>query len=136
LASRPITLSTAANGLWAESIKSAGFAEGKIDGRIYEDAHRSTPPELRWFWSVTAIVPAVPNVTNGHAATLDSMKGQHMRVAAMVSAAKPIVRICDLDQDHAEYAEIEFETQANANTAVTQLNEIFRKAVLITFKQP
>jgi hypothetical protein len=64
------------------------------------------------------------------------MKGQHMRVAAMVSAAKPIVRICDLDQDHPEYAEIEFETQANANTAVTQLNEIFRKAVLITFKQP
>jgi hypothetical protein len=59
-----------------------------------------------------------------------------MRVAAMVSAAQPIVRICDLDQDHPEYAEIEFEMQADANAAVTQLNEIFQKAILITFKQP
>jgi len=54
----------------------------------------------------------------------------------MVSAAQPIVRICDLDQDHPEYAEIEFEMQADANAAVTQLNEIFQKAILITFKQP
>ena len=54
----------------------------------------------------------------------------------MVSAAKPIIRICDLDQDHPEYAEIEFQTQADANAAVTQLNEIFQKAILITFKQP
>jgi hypothetical protein len=35
----------------------------------------------------------------------------------MVSAAQPIVRICDLDQDHPEYAEIEFETQADAQPA-------------------
>jgi hypothetical protein len=55
------------------------------------------------------------------------MKGQHMRVAAMVSAARPLIRICDLDQDHPEYAEIEFETQADANAAVTHLNEIFRR---------
>jgi hypothetical protein len=59
-----------------------------------------------------------------------------MRVAAMVSAARPLVRICDLDQGHPEYAEIEFETQADANAAVTQLNEIFQHAILITFKQP
>jgi len=52
------------------------------------------------------------------------MKGRHMRVAAMVSAAKPIIRICDLDQDHPEYAEIEFETQADANAAVTQLKSV------------
>jgi hypothetical protein len=45
------------------------------------------------------------------------------------------VRICDLDQDQPEYAEIEFGTQADANAAVTQLNEIFHKAILITFKQ-
>ena len=64
------------------------------------------------------------------------MKGQHMRVAAMVSAARPLIRICDLDQDHPEYSEIEFETQADANAAVTHLNEIFQKAILITFKQP
>jgi hypothetical protein len=30
---------------------------------------RFDPPELRWFWSITEIVPAVPNVTKGHAAT-------------------------------------------------------------------
>ena len=34
------------------------LADGKVVGRIYEDASASTPPELRWFWSVTAIVPA------------------------------------------------------------------------------
>jgi hypothetical protein len=42
---------------------------GKVVGRIYEDAHLSTPPELRWFWSVTSIWPATPGVTNGTAAT-------------------------------------------------------------------
>jgi hypothetical protein len=45
------------------------LADGEVAGRIYEDAHLSTPPELRWFWSVTAIAPAIPNRTNGHAAT-------------------------------------------------------------------
>jgi hypothetical protein len=45
------------------------LADGKVVGRIYEDAHLSTPPELRWFWSVTAIVPAIPNRTNGHPTT-------------------------------------------------------------------
>jgi hypothetical protein len=38
------------------------LADGKAVGRIYEDASASTTPELGWFWSVTAIVPAVPNV--------------------------------------------------------------------------
>jgi hypothetical protein len=50
------------------------LADSKVVGRIYEDASASTAPELRWFWSITAIVPAVPNVTNGHAATLDEAK--------------------------------------------------------------
>jgi hypothetical protein len=45
------------------------LADGKVVGRIYEDTHLSTPPELWWFWSVTEIVPPVPNITNGHAAT-------------------------------------------------------------------
>src|SRR5438067_797912 len=45
------------------------LADGKVVGRIYEDASASTPPELRWFWSVTAIVPATPGLTNGAAAT-------------------------------------------------------------------
>ena len=39
-------------------------------GRIYERGRAGEPPELRWLWSVTAIVPAIPNVTNGTAATL------------------------------------------------------------------
>jgi hypothetical protein len=45
------------------------LADGKVVGRIYEDAHLSTPPDMRWVWSVTAIVPATPGVTNGTAAT-------------------------------------------------------------------
>jgi hypothetical protein len=32
------------------------LAEGKVVGRIYEDASATTPPDMRWFWSVTAIV--------------------------------------------------------------------------------
>jgi len=47
------------------------LADGKVVGRIYEDASASTPPDMRWFWSVTAIVPAIPNRANGHAPTLD-----------------------------------------------------------------
>ena len=45
------------------------LADGKVVGRIYEDASASTPPDMRWFWSVTAIVRAIPNRTNGTAAT-------------------------------------------------------------------
>jgi hypothetical protein len=45
------------------------LADGKVVGRIYEDASASTPPDMRWFWSVTEIVPAIPNRTNGTAAT-------------------------------------------------------------------
>jgi hypothetical protein len=50
------------------------LADGKVVGRIYEDASASTPPELRWFWSVTAIVPATPGLTNGTAATREEAK--------------------------------------------------------------
>jgi hypothetical protein len=56
------------------------LADGKVVGRIYEDASASTPPELRSFWSITEIVPAVPNVTNGHAATLDEAKAKFREV--------------------------------------------------------
>jgi hypothetical protein len=55
------------------------LADGKAVGRIYEDASASTPPELRRLWSVTAIVPAIPNVTNGYAATLDEAKASFAR---------------------------------------------------------
>ena len=40
------------------------LADGKVVGRLYEDASASTPPELRWFWSITVIVPSIPNVTS------------------------------------------------------------------------
>jgi hypothetical protein len=45
------------------------LADGKVIGRIYERGSAHEPPELRWFWSITEIAAAVPNVTNGHAAT-------------------------------------------------------------------
>jgi hypothetical protein len=36
------------------------FADGKLVGRIMEEGSRFGPPELRWGWSITAIVPATP----------------------------------------------------------------------------
>jgi hypothetical protein len=44
------------------------LADGKPVGRIYEDASASTPPDMRWFWSVL-VTPATPGLTNGTAAT-------------------------------------------------------------------
>jgi hypothetical protein len=32
------------------------LADGKVVGRIYEDASASTPPELRWFWSILEVI--------------------------------------------------------------------------------
>jgi hypothetical protein len=46
------------------------LAEGKVVGRIYEPrGSRFGPPELQWGWSIIAIVPGTPGVTNGTAAT-------------------------------------------------------------------
>jgi hypothetical protein len=45
-------------------------------GRIYEDASSSTPPELRWFWSITEFVRVTGVVMHGHAATLDEAKAK------------------------------------------------------------
>jgi hypothetical protein len=45
------------------------LADGKVIARIYENASVSAPPDMRWFWSVTAIAPATAGVTNGTAAT-------------------------------------------------------------------
>jgi hypothetical protein len=45
------------------------YADGKAIGRILEEGSRFGPPELRWRWSITSIVPVTPGVTNGTAAT-------------------------------------------------------------------
>src|SRR5215472_9936663 len=52
------------------------FAGGKLVGRIYEHPSDSTLPQLRWFWSIIAIEPPIPNVTNGHAPTLNEAKSK------------------------------------------------------------
>jgi hypothetical protein len=51
------------------------LADGKVVGRIYEQGGIGEPPELRWFWSITAIVPASP-ATHGTAATLDEAEAK------------------------------------------------------------
>jgi hypothetical protein len=61
------------DGQWSEEDYDV-LADGKVVGRIYDQGSAGTPPELHWFWSITSIVPAVPNITNGHAATLDEAK--------------------------------------------------------------
>ena len=40
------------------------IADGKVVGRIYENADLGMPPDMRWFWSVM-VVPATPGRTNG-----------------------------------------------------------------------
>jgi hypothetical protein len=36
------------------------LADGKVVGHILEGASRFDPPELRWEWSISSIVPASP----------------------------------------------------------------------------
>jgi hypothetical protein len=52
------------------------LVNGKVVGRIFEEGSHFGPPQLLWRWSITEIVPAVPNVTNGHAATLEEAKAK------------------------------------------------------------
>jgi hypothetical protein len=68
----PLTLKRASasrpDGQWSDEDYDV-IADGKVGGRIYENASVSAPPDMRWFWSVTSIWPATPGVTNGTAAT-------------------------------------------------------------------
>jgi hypothetical protein len=52
------------------------FADGKVVGRILEEGSRFGPPELRWGWSITAIVPATRGATHSTAATLEEAKAK------------------------------------------------------------
>jgi hypothetical protein len=51
-------------------------------------------------------------------------------VKALVSADQPLIRIYGGD---GEYAEIQFETQNDANAAVERFNEVLKKATGIVF---
>jgi hypothetical protein len=64
------------------------LADGKVVGRILEEGSRFGPPELRWGWSITAIVPATPGVTNGTAATLDEAKAKFRAAWTRAKAAR------------------------------------------------
>ena len=55
------------SGQWSDNDYDV-LADGRAIGRIYEDATAALTA-LRWFWSVTEIVPAIPNKTKGHAST-------------------------------------------------------------------
>jgi hypothetical protein len=50
------------------------YEDGRPIGRIYEDTFISTPPDMRWFWSITEMVRVPGEVAHGHAATLDEAK--------------------------------------------------------------
>jgi hypothetical protein len=51
--------------------------DGRDVGRVYEDRH--SPPELRWFWSITVYVnPKLGIKTSGRAASLEEAKAQFL----------------------------------------------------------
>jgi hypothetical protein len=51
--------------------------DGKAIGRMYED--QQTPPDLRWFWSITVYVDPKQGInTSGRAASLDEAKAQFL----------------------------------------------------------
>ena len=56
------------DGQWTNENDFDVLADSKVVGRIYEEPSASTPPELRWLWSVL-VTPATPGLTNGTAAT-------------------------------------------------------------------
>lgn len=52
------------------------LGNGKVVGRIYQDASASTAPELRWFWSILEVIRDPGVVTSGHASTLGEAKAK------------------------------------------------------------
>jgi len=47
------------------------YEDGQPIGRIYEVGSAVTAPELRWFWSILAVVRVTGVTRYGHAATLE-----------------------------------------------------------------
>ena len=71
---RPTGLSSAA---YRDLIDYIVIQEGRAVERIYEDRH--TPPDLRWFWSITVHVDPKQGInTSGRAASLDEAKAQFL----------------------------------------------------------
>ena len=53
------------------------------------------------------------------------------KVMALISDDQPVIRNSDNSDD---YAEIRFETQSDANVAVERLNELFKKATVLSIR--
>ena len=71
---RPTSLSSPAYRNWLDYVI---VADGRAVGRIYEDRH--TPPDLRWFWSITVYVDPKQGINaSGRAASLDEAKAQFL----------------------------------------------------------
>ena len=43
---------------------------------FFGDASASTPPQLRWFWSIIEVIRVPGGVMHGHAPTLDEAKAK------------------------------------------------------------
>ena len=71
---RPAGLSSPAFADWLDYVI---VEDGRDVGRLYEDRH--SPPEYRWFWSITIYVnPMLGIVTSGRAPSLDEAKAQFL----------------------------------------------------------
>jgi hypothetical protein len=63
--------------------------DGQEVGRIYEDRSEYTPPELRWFWSITRYVPPRLNVRT------------HDKVGSLAEAKRCFAKAWNAAKSHA-----------------------------------
>jgi hypothetical protein len=74
-----------------------------------------------------ALLQAVREAPKAGAVVCTAAQSERMAIRALVSAGCPVVRIWHPD-DPKVYVEIQFETQATADAAVEQLNDILKGA--------